>query len=122
MADEQIVDSEVYDAGEHRLHYQHAALAYDFAQRADNFAEMARHDTEQRLNERAQWHATMALYEASAPKSCDDAQTRRAASFSDDERSVIAQALEPFSCLLGAPEDFTRAAKVLLAEFRPIDS
>lgn len=79
MADERIVGSEVYDAGGHRLHYQHAAEAYDFAERADDMQRFAdRSDGDKRMRyvrlaesceRRAQWHATMALYEALAPRS-----------------------------------------------------
>jgi predicted RNA-binding protein Jag len=68
----------VYDAGERRTHAEHAAEAYDFAQRADALQALAERAMEDALEfrgerhevaslrcaERAQWHATMAVYHA----------------------------------------------------------
>jgi hypothetical protein len=64
----------VYDAGERRTHEEHAAKAYDFAQRAESFARFAGSVSEEgwklspaeedACRHRAQWHATMAVYEA----------------------------------------------------------
>lgn len=65
----------VYDAGEQRTHAEHAAEAYDHAARADALIAMrdtaVESGTRERLemaaavsDARAQWHATMAVYEA----------------------------------------------------------
>lgn len=67
--------SVVYDAGERRRHDQHATEAYDFASRAESLLQMAENSTAlsvsqryivagERTMARAQWHATMAVYEA----------------------------------------------------------
>jgi hypothetical protein len=102
----------IYDAGERRTHAEHVAEAYDFAQRADDFAAMARHDTERRLNERAQWHATMAVYEAlTQPQSC------RVDGFDQRERAVIANALDHIASLL-LPIPDSPIARELRDEFR----
>lgn len=67
----------IYDAGERRTHAEHAAKAYDLARRADSIGIFARDAMDagkpdsarwwmvaESTRDRAQWHATMAVYEA----------------------------------------------------------
>jgi hypothetical protein len=69
--DDQAGTAVVYDAGERRTHAEHAAEAYDFAQRADALLAMRDEQTEMVAAvclARAQWHATMAIYHATTPE------------------------------------------------------
>lgn len=111
MAEHDTEPALIYDAGERRTHGQHAAEAYDFAKRADDLRAMVK--SAESCDRRAQWHATMAVYEATN----NDRAPLRVDCFSHDEREVIAQALAPMAALLFAPADFTRRAQALLAEF-----
>jgi hypothetical protein len=65
----------IYDGGERRTHVEHAAEAYDCAHRADDYEAITDRPSGrtpgdllviERLDARAQWHATMAVYEAIA--------------------------------------------------------
>jgi hypothetical protein len=97
----------VYDAGERRTHAEHAAEAYDLAQRAD-----AMYGGPEAVAARAQWHATMAIYEAlTQPQSC------RVDGFDQRERAVIANALDHIANLL-LPIPDSPIARKLRDEFR----
>lgn len=56
--------SVVYAAGEHRSHSEHAAEAYDLMRRAEAMYPNWTPGDIERTRALAQWHATMAVYEA----------------------------------------------------------
>lgn len=57
-------DDRSYAAGARRSHDEHAAEAYDFANLAQVASEAGRYQAARDASASAQWHATMAVYEA----------------------------------------------------------
>lgn len=113
----------VYDAGERRRHDQHAAEAYDLAGRAQHLNRFANDavragyddaaywaEVAQQTRDSAQWHATMAVYEAT-----HSPNGGRFAPFTPDERYTIAYCLELVADLVD-PQPITPLARNLRDE------